>query len=145
MTNSLRFTFTAELEGTTGRFAADFTHYVHAPHVMALTLLEDMAKADENGEYGDAEYDFYDVVTVNPPAGQPLFLLNPDTDLIISHNMVGTPIPEMLAAAGIIHNQPYTQVRTGMALNPVYALTDEMIAWLEEHADSEDAEEDADA
>ena len=121
-----RFLFTGTAYGLTSTFAAELSYYRFAPHVPALTLYS--AVLDEAGQPTE-DFEYYDTVTVNPPANDPLFLLNPDTDIIVSHNIAGTEVETLLVDAGIIEAEPYTQVRTGMAMNYVHAMTDDAVAF----------------
>lgn len=122
-----RFIFNHTNHGVTTTFAAELSYYAHAPHVPALTLYAYSPTITDDGQH-TGQFEYYDTVTVNPPAGEPLFLLNPDTDIIVSHNIANTEVEAMLIDAGIIEAEPYTQVRTGMALNYVHAMTDKAIA-----------------
>ena len=121
-----RFLFTGTAYGLTTTFAAELSYYRFAPQVPALTLYS--AVLDEAGQPTE-NFEYYDTITVNPPASDPLFLLNPDTDIIVSHNIAGTEVETLLVDAGIIEAEPYTQVRTGMAMNYVHAMTDEAAAF----------------
>ena len=80
-----------------------------------------------------AGLEILDILTVNPPAN-PLFLINPDTDIVISHNTTDTAFGRemlgLLIAGGIIEDAPYTQVRTGMAINPVFQMTETFRDWV---------------
>mgnify|MGYP006956573132 FL=1 len=127
---SIRYEFEGTLNGTASRFLLDVGRYVHAPNVTSLTLLAPVLDEDNNPT---AELEILDILTVNPPA-TPLFLLDPDTDIVISHNTAdsdfGNEMLGLLVTGGIIEDAPYTQVRTGMAINPVFAMTDTFRDWV---------------
>ena len=127
---SIRYEFEGTLNGITSRFLLDVGRYVHAPNVTSLTLLAPVLDEDNNPT---AELEILDILTVNPPAN-PLFLLDPDTDIVISHNTTDTAFGHemlgLLIDEGIIEDAPYTQVRTGMAINSVFAMTDTFREWV---------------
>ena len=127
---SIRYEFEGTLNGITSRFMLDVGRYVHAPNVTSLTLLAPVLDEDNNPTAG---LEILDILTVNPPAN-PLFLINPDTDIVISHNTTDTAFGRemlgLLIAGGIIEDAPYTQVRTGMAINPVFQMTETFRDWV---------------
>ena len=127
---SIRYEFEGTLNGITSRFMLDVGRYVHAPNVTSLTLLAPVLDEDNNPTAG---LEILDILTVNPPAN-PLFLIDPDTDIVISHNTVDTAFGrEMLGLLidnGIIEDAPYTQVRTGMAINSVFSMTETFRDWV---------------
>lgn len=126
----IRYEFEGTLNGVTSRFLLDVGRYAHAPNVTSLALLAPALDEDNNPT---ADLELLDILTVNPPAS-PLFLLDPDTDIVISHNLVGTVFGRetlgLLIDAGLIEDAPYTQVRTGMVINPVFAMTDTFRDWV---------------
>lgn len=127
---SIRYEFEGTLNGIASRFLLDVGRYVHAPNVTSLTLLAPVLDEDNNPTDG---LEILDILTVNPPAS-PLFLLDPDTDIVISHNTVDTAFGrEMLGLLidnGVIEAESYTQVRTGMAINPVFSMTETFRDWV---------------
>lgn len=127
---SIRYEFEGTLNGITSRFLLDVGRYVHAPNVTSLTLLAPVLDEDNNPTDG---LEILDILTVNPPAN-PLFLIDPDTDIVISHNTTDTAFGRemlgLLIAGGIIEDAPYTQVRTGMAINSVFAMTETFRDWV---------------
>lgn len=127
---SIRYEFEGTLNGITSRFLLDVGRYVHAPNVTSLTLLAPVLDEDNNPTDG---LEILDILTVNPPAN-PLFLINPDTDIVISHNTTDTAFGRemlgLLIENGIIEDAPYTQVRTGMAINSVFSMTETFRDWV---------------
>lgn len=127
---SIRYEFEDTLNGITSRFLLDVGRYVHAPNVTSLTLLAPVLDEDNNPTDG---LEILDILTVNPPAN-PLFLINPDTDIVISHNTTDTAFGRemlgLLIENGIIEDAPYTQVRTGMAINSVFSMTETFRDWV---------------
>lgn len=127
---SIRYEFEGTLNGIASRFLLDVGRYVHAPNVTSLTLLAPVLDEDDNPTAG---LEILDILTVNPPAN-PLFLIDPDTDIVISHNTTdskfGREMLGLLIDNGIIEDAPYTQVRTGMAINSVFSMTETFRDWV---------------
>lgn len=76
-----------------------------------------------NEEYGD--FELYEYITTNVPGS---FLMNPETDVIVNHNMPDDAVQAVIDA-GVIEENPYTQVRSGFVRMPVHAMTDKAREW----------------
>lgn len=133
MTNTAvdTWNFEGELFGRRTKFAVHPDRYVCAPSVVYLEVYSDYptgleeeagVPTDENGLTP------WDVVTVNPSNADTLFLLDEEHDVVFSHN-TGGEIISLLAESGLVEPERYTQIRTGMAINPVHAMTEKGIEW----------------
>lgn len=64
-------------------------------------------------------------VTTNVPGA---FMLNPDADIIVNHNL-SDDLYDALIETGLIEENNYTQVRSGMVMMPIHELTEEGFKW----------------
>lgn len=71
------------------------------------------------------DFELYSYITTNVPGS---FLMNPDTDVIVNHNLDKDTVQAVIDS-GIIEEDNYTQVRSGFVLMPVHEMTDKAREW----------------
>lgn len=89
-------------------------------NALALVLVD----PDSEEVYGNASVFIMDA-----------FLEDPDYDVAIDINNMTDSIVSALSDAHVIEEEPYTEVRSGFVLYPIFKLTDEFKTWVQDNED----------
>lgn len=76
-------------------------------------------------EFGDESV--WATLTVNVPAA---VLMDPDYDVIVNYD-ASTEVVRAVVESGFVEPEPYMEVQVGMAVAPIYHMSDEAKAWFD--------------